>query len=210
MKFKTRGPSHWYRHLRLFHSIRICYDHSYWMDTLSEYDSRGRVCVSVRTRFMQQLKFGRLSACLLAKTKIRVCAWLRGRFADGCGPSNWSLVQQGAVVSKQRRFRNNDKSKNENHTVFLMSPPTEWIEFALCWPRWLNVRGLEIQEQKDRLLDIVASDFSIQTRYFMTPPTEWLYFEANPGHTVEAGVRMSAHAFAATVKVGSYSCVSAS
>ena len=32
---------------------------------------------------------------------------------------------------------------------------------------------------------------------------------ANPGHTVDAGVRMSAHAFAATVKVGIYECVSA-
>ena len=54
------------------------------------------VCVSVRSRFMNKLKFGRLSACLLATKTIRGYAWLRGRFADGCGPSSWSLMQQGA------------------------------------------------------------------------------------------------------------------
>ena len=47
------------------------------------------VCVSVRTRLMHKLKFGRLSACQLAKQKksIRGYAWVRHIFADLCGPS---------------------------------------------------------------------------------------------------------------------------
>ena len=106
-----KGPYHWYRSLRLIHSFRMFDDPSYSMDRIWNYDTRsGTVGVGVRMRAHtlneQVLKFGRMTVYTFAKK------------------------------TKQCYTRKTDKSKNEQSKAFLMTPPTGWIRFVLCWPRW--------------------------------------------------------------------------
>ena len=103
------------------------------------------VSVSVRTRLMQKLKFGRLSACLLAKQKnslrgyawvrarfknsLRGYAWVRARCADCCGPSCsldtcWSLLT---------------KVGTETRTVFSASNTWKVQQEQACWVLLLHI-----------------------------------------------------------------------
>ena len=89
---------------------------------------------------------------------------------------------------------NSDKSKNEKIKGFVMSPPTEWIDPLLCWPRWQNVRGHGIQTTK-RPSPWYRNLWLFHSIRIFDDPSHWMATfsrsEKND-RTVDAGVRTSA------------------
>ena len=106
-----------------------------------------RVCVRVHTRFTNKFKV-RADSC------VQVFFWIQ-----------------------KRHTRKSDKSKNGQSKGLFMTPPIEWIYFALCWPRSANRPGHFSVHQSDEHVHERNICTWCRAGFLMTPPTEWIHLE---------------------------------